>query len=309
MLCTCLCSSYAISYKGEGILSLYLGNITFHLLIFFTFFLCPWIKKPLSARTENSVSTRPLSRPTPAPVKKPSQADLLAKEEEYKRLNAELEARTSELVHQAEEVMREQEEVLSRPISSHLDVGFEGDDEDFSNKYEYKCDPVSNKEGHNCFTRLRDKESLLMKPQSGLNMVLLIGRGMREIHTADDVAVLEDFADFSLAKTINKSEGQLEEDAIADDAEDDVIPSVGIEMGSGMYFFGIIAVFPSIHPFTMQKALLCLEHQKIEQLKAENKKLEKHKTEFMTGFKKQLKRLDILKRQKVRKANKEFHSQ
>ncbi|MGH0127308.1 UNVERIFIED_CONTAM: hypothetical protein FKN15_030803 [Acipenser sinensis] len=143
-------------------------------------------KKPLSARTENSVSTRCLSRPTSAPVNKPPQADLLAKEEEYKRLNAELEARTAELVRQAEEVMREQEEVLSRPVSSHLDVGFEDDDEDFRTA---------------------------------------------EIHTADDVAVLEDFADFSLAKTINKIEGQLEEDAKADDAEDDVIPSVGIEMG------------------------------------------------------------------------------
>ncbi|MGH0165330.1 UNVERIFIED_CONTAM: hypothetical protein FKN15_048887 [Acipenser sinensis] len=143
--------------------------------------------KPLSARTENSVSTRSLSRPTSAPVKKPPQADLLTKEEEYKRLNAELVARTAELVRQAEEVMREQDEVLSRPVSSHLDVGFEDDDEDFKTA---------------------------------------------EIHTADDVAVLEDFADFSLAKTINKIEGQLEEDAIADDAEDDVIPCVGIEMGS-----------------------------------------------------------------------------
>lgn len=42
-----------------------------------------------------------------------------------------------------------------------------------------------------------------------------------------------------------------------------------------------------------------LERQKLDQLSAQNKVLEKQRTELMTAFKKQMKLIDILKRQKV----------
>ena len=41
------------------------------------------------------------------------------------------------------------------------------------------------------------------------------------------------------------------------------------------------------------------EKKRVDQLTAENKRLEKQKNERMAGFKKQLKLIDILKRQKV----------
>lgn len=43
-----------------------------------------------------------------------------------------------------------------------------------------------------------------------------------------------------------------------------------------------------------------MERQKVDSLVAENRMLEKQRSELMTAFKKQMKLIDILKRQKVR---------
>ena len=42
------------------------------------------------------------------------------------------------------------------------------------------------------------------------------------------------------------------------------------------------------------------ERKRLDQLVSDNKRLEKQKNELMAGFKKQLKLIDVLKRQKVR---------
>ncbi|NWI99227.1 TEX9 protein, partial [Crypturellus undulatus] len=53
-----------------------------------------------------------------------------------------------------------------------------------------------------------------------------------EIQNANDVAVLEDCTDYSLAKTISKIEEELEKGDLPDCLDDDIIPSAGNEIGA-----------------------------------------------------------------------------
>ena len=51
----------------------------------------------------------------------------------------------------------------------------------------------------------------------------------------EDVAVLEDFVDFSLSKTIRNIEGKLDDGDTHDNLMEDIMPSVGDELGSGEF--------------------------------------------------------------------------
>ncbi|ELV12900.1 Testis-expressed sequence 9 protein [Tupaia chinensis] len=95
--------------------------------------------------------------PLPPRTRRPAAPgpDLLAKEEEYKRINAELEAKTADLVRQAEEVI-----------------------------------------------------------------------------TANDVAIPEEFSDFSLEKTVSKIEGKLEEEGLPEYIDDDIFSGVSKDIGT-----------------------------------------------------------------------------
>ncbi|NXF02179.1 TEX9 protein, partial [Smithornis capensis] len=53
-----------------------------------------------------------------------------------------------------------------------------------------------------------------------------------EVQSADGVAVLEDCISFSLTKTISKIEEKLKKGGLPDFQDDDIIPSVGNEMGA-----------------------------------------------------------------------------
>ncbi|XP_074772871.1 testis-expressed protein 9 isoform X4 [Athene noctua] len=256
----------------------------------------------------------------PLPPAAAGSGALLAREEQYKRLNAELEAKTKILVRQAEEVMKCQQEILSRPVS------------------------VQSKSCED------DRQSSKIR-----NL---------EVQSGDDVAVLEDCTDFSLAKTISKIEEKLEKGSLPDCLDDDIIPSVGNEIGAEAQIrflkaqlrvmqeeldsvvcecrkkddenqnlksklkdteeentrlqrtirmqhsqtekYKMLSQEANSRSKGLQQEVIALgkdvakqELKTIEELKTENKKLQKQKGELMTGFKKQLKLIDILKRQKM----------
>ncbi|XP_072527893.1 testis-expressed protein 9 isoform X2 [Salminus brasiliensis] len=167
---------------------------------------------------------RPVTRPASVPPKKPPAMDLLAKEEEYKRLNAELEAKTAELVRQAEEVMREQNEVLSKPISTHLSISISDGYEDLGDTLSTLKKPTAK--------AATEKQSVKpgrpTRPPSGHKK---IPQKMKPT-VVDDVAIPDDLGDFSLAKTISNIEGRVSEDVTDEHPEDDIMPSAGEEMGA-----------------------------------------------------------------------------
>ncbi|XP_067999993.1 testis-expressed protein 9 isoform X1 [Melanerpes formicivorus] len=156
--------------------------------------------------------------------------DLLAKEAEYKRMNEELEAKTEELVRQAEEVMKGQQGLLSRPVSvqtkSHED----------NRERDPLCPEVlSLRHSHAKLANKKKGGSMPMtenRPYSG-------SKGKRttssskirnlEVQGADSVAVLEDCTDFSLARAIQKTEEKLRKGGLPDCLDED-IPCVGNEV-------------------------------------------------------------------------------
>ncbi|XP_077084977.1 testis-expressed protein 9 [Siphateles boraxobius] len=189
----------------------------------------PPLKKPQTSYSERPSRPRPQSRSSSAPSKKPPKMDLLAKEEEYKRLNAELEAKTAELVREAEKVMSDQNEVLSKPISSHLSI-------DTDCHFEVTGTITKETTSKQPTTIMKNKNfsvksSKPNKPGSGNRKNPNVNR--KAPHTVvDDVAIPEDFGDFSLAKTISIIENRVSDDLTEEHLQDDIIPSVGDEMGA-----------------------------------------------------------------------------
>ncbi|KFP20185.1 Testis-expressed sequence 9 protein, partial [Egretta garzetta] len=159
--------------------------------------------------------------------------DLLAKEAAYKRLNAELEAKTEKLVRQAEEVMKSQQEILSRPVSVQAKSPEDNRQRDLLSP------EVSSLTHSNA--KLANKKKCASTP-TAQNRPYSGSKGKRttssskirnlEVQSAGDVAVLEDCIDFSLARTISKIEEKLERGGLPGCLDDDTIPGIGNEIGA-----------------------------------------------------------------------------
>ncbi|XP_055135250.2 testis-expressed protein 9 isoform X1 [Symphalangus syndactylus] len=182
--------------------------------------------------TRSSVPGTPL----PPPVQQPSTPgpELLALEEEYKRLNAELQSKTADVVRQAKEIIRDRQEVRSRPVSTQMKSC---DDED-----DYSLRGLLPSEGIvHLHSETKPKTKNIDPVNKVQNKLHSANKGRKtnssvklkysDVQTADDVAIPEDFSDFSLAKTISKIEGQLEEEGLPEYI-DDIFSSVSNDIGT-----------------------------------------------------------------------------
>ncbi|XP_057624251.1 testis-expressed protein 9 [Chionomys nivalis] len=161
--------------------------------------------------------------------------DLLAREQEYKRLNAELEAKTADLVRQADEAIRDQQEVRARPFSTKITSCKEEDgsstrdllsSEGMAHLWsETKPKTKSTGPVNKVQTRFHSAEKE-RKTNSSVKLKY------PSVQTANDVAIPDDFSDFSLAKTISRIEGQLEEDSSPGHADDDILCGVSKDIGT-----------------------------------------------------------------------------
>ncbi|XP_050396349.1 testis-expressed protein 9 isoform X2 [Patella vulgata] len=164
-------------------------------------------------------------------TKSKSAGDILSREEEYKRLNEELEAKTASLVREAEQVMRGQEATLSR---SRLLDNISPNDflKDFDDELTGRNEDTKQKASGRPESKTSNSrpQSQNKKPPSARNR----SKVSAKINKADDVAVpdetfLTDFKDFSLTNTISNIEGQPYH---SDDEDDDILPQAAADMGS-----------------------------------------------------------------------------
>lgn len=209
-------------------------------------------KRVNSGRTGSAASTSG-KRTGSAKLENDSQGarNLASREEEYKKLNAELEAKTANLVKEAEDVLKGQESILNEPRlleKINTDEFLKAFDDDYasanenrpessqSNTARSKTDTVrplsAAKTTNQSRSQSRNNQS---RPDSGQRKPASAKARLKSGKSnVEDVAIVDDtflteYKDFSLQNVVNNLEGM---DLSEDDARDDVLPSVAQDMGS-----------------------------------------------------------------------------
>ncbi|XP_033971993.1 testis-expressed protein 9 [Trematomus bernacchii] len=190
-------------------------------------------KRPSSctkAERSKRIEVRPQVKSASGPTKNHTD-DLLAKEEQYKLMNAELEAKTADLVRQAEQLMRDQNEVLSKPLSTLLLSDIEDEERSRIPKLKQRTlqgpgvkgvtkKRVTSTSNNMCTTGQQDKEPHLKTATSKAS------RG-------DDLVAGEDSADSFLANTIRSMEEKMNDTMCHESVMDD-FDTAGENVGSGV---------------------------------------------------------------------------
>ncbi|XP_028299008.1 testis-expressed protein 9 [Gouania willdenowi] len=138
--------------------------------------------------------------------------ELLAKEQHYKLLNAELEEKTADLVRQAEQLMREPDEVQSKPLLSKVLLSENDEDTKRESKphqppgvKKLQKRPTSQSTGHK-------------KQEKEIHHKTAV---IKKSHPDDSVAS-EESANLFLAKTIQSMEEKIQLNAAQDNVEDEL---------------------------------------------------------------------------------------
>ncbi|KAL4216658.1 Golgin subfamily A member 2 [Mactra antiquata] len=177
---------------------------------------------------------------------RPTSHNLASREEEYKKLNAELEAKTANLVKEAEDVLKGQESVLNEPRlleKINTDEFLKAFEDDYMLANE-TCPDSENSKPSTVRPSSETKSTNQQRPLSRNNQSRgptsnkKPGSAKARVKSGksrvDDVALVDDafmteFKDFSLKNVVDNMEGL---DLDEDDIHDDVLPTAAQDMGS-----------------------------------------------------------------------------
>lgn len=190
-------------------------------------------------------------RPVSGSVKNDSESqgtrNLASREEEYKKLNAELEAKTANLVKEAEDVLKGQESILNEPRlleKINTDEFLKAFDDDYVSANENRPDsslsnsslskptsgrPLSAAKSTNQSRAQSRIQSGTKKPVSAKARLKSGKSNIEDVALVED-AFLTEYKDFSLQNVVDNLDGmEITEDDIHDD---DVLPTAAQDMGS-----------------------------------------------------------------------------